>query len=64
MSQLLRILPYFQALRNFPSEDRGAASIEYSLIAGLIAMAIVTVISAISSDVRALYESVAAAFTG
>lgn len=51
----LRVAPLF--------DDSGATAIEYALIAGLIALAILGGLLLASGTVTGLYESVANAFT-
>ncbi len=45
----------------FPNE-RGATAIEYALIAGSIAMAIVAVVALLGGGVRGLFEGIANGF--
>ena len=50
-------------LIRFARHDAGATSIEYALIASLVAVAIVSAVTVLRGDVVALYESVAGAFS-
>ncbi len=45
---------------NFLSDTRGVTSIEYALLGALIAMAIIGAVSLLGSNVKALYEMIAA----
>ncbi len=51
-------------LNDFTREHRAAAAIEYALIAGGIALAIVTVVAALGVNVTGLYQSVATGLGG
>jgi pilus assembly protein Flp/PilA len=42
--------------------DRGATSIEYALVAGMIAMVIISSITLLGPQVQAMFEDLAAAF--
>ena len=52
------------ALRRVGADECGATSIEYSLIAGLIALAIITAAQAIGLELIAVFGEVAAGFKG
>lgn len=45
---------------NFRRDTRGVTSIEYALLGALIAMAIIGAVSLLGSNVKALYEMIAA----
>jgi pilus assembly protein Flp/PilA len=49
-------------LKRFLNDEVGATSIEYALIAGLIALAIIASLTLISSSLQGKFTSVAAAF--
>lgn len=46
--------------RNFAANDSGATAIEYAMIAGGIAGAIILTVAALGTKVTSLYDSVAA----
>ncbi|KAI3592638.1 Flp pilus assembly protein, pilin Flp [Cupriavidus sp. U2] len=46
--------------RNFRCDTRGVTSIEYALLGALIAMVIIGAVSVLGSNVKALYELIAA----
>ena len=46
--------------RTFRRDTHGVTSIEYALLGALIAMVIVGAVSVLGSDVKALYELIAA----
>jgi pilus assembly protein Flp/PilA len=48
-------------VKRFLIEDRGVTAIEYALIAGLIAAAIATVVGSVSTNIQAVFTTVAAA---
>lgn len=52
------------ALRRLPRNLGGATAVEYALIASLVAMAILTSLGTLSGGIRALFDSIAKAFTG
>lgn len=49
--------------KKFPADDKGATAIEYSMIAAGIAVAIMTAVSTLGTDVTALFTSVVAAIS-
>lgn len=51
-------------LKRFLNDERGATSIEYSIIATIISIAIVGGVLAISGQVGQLYNNIAAQVTG
>jgi pilus assembly protein Flp/PilA len=48
-------------LRSFLRDEGAATSIEYALIAGGIAVTIITAISSLGDTVRAMYENISTA---
>jgi Flp pilus assembly pilin Flp len=48
--------------RSFVVDERGATAIEYSLIAGCVALVIVTALQALGGTVNVLYQLAAAMF--
>jgi pilus assembly protein Flp/PilA len=46
-------------LRSFCSDESGVTAIEYGLIAGLIAVAIIAIVSTVGTDLSATFQSVA-----
>ena len=49
----------FQAARRFAQDESGVTAIEYGLIAALIAVAIITAISTVGSDLAGTFTYVA-----
>ena len=47
-------------LRNFAADVCGATAIEYALIAGCVALVIITAVQALGSSVNVLYQLAAA----
>ena len=45
-------------LQQFWNDEDGATAIEYGLIAGLIAVAIIAALTALGGDLRAMFEKV------
>ena len=50
-----------RTIRSFLRDERGATAIEYALIAGSIAVAIVAAVNSLGDTVKGLYETVATA---
>ncbi len=48
--------------RKFANDERGATSIEYALIASLICLVIISGITAVGTEVSAVFDSVATAY--
>ena len=53
-----------RTIRSFLRDERAATAIEYAMIAGGIAVAIVTAVNALGDTVRAMYETISAAVKG
>jgi pilus assembly protein Flp/PilA len=51
-------------VRQLGADERGATSIEYSLIAGFIALGIIAAAQAIGLELIAIFNDVAAGFKG
>jgi pilus assembly protein Flp/PilA len=49
-------------MRRFSKDGSGATAIEYALIAAFIAVAIVTAVAAMGTQLNVLYQSVVGAF--
>jgi pilus assembly protein Flp/PilA len=49
----------FAKLRRLSSELSGVTAIEYGLIAGLIAVAIIAIVSTVGTDLSKVFQSVA-----
>lgn len=54
----------FTQLSKFWQDEEGATAIEYGLIAGLIAVAIIVAVTAIGTDLSALFGRISAKLTG
>lgn len=50
-------------LRAFAADECGATAIEYSLIVGLIFLAIVTAVEAFASNTNVMYSEISSAMT-
>jgi pilus assembly protein Flp/PilA len=51
-----------KSLVRFIKDESGATAIEYSLIAGLIGIAIITAVTSVGTEVSNSFDSVAAGF--
>ena len=51
-------------IKNFWNDEEGATAIEYGLIAGLIAVALITVLGAVGTNLDALFGRIRDALTG
>ena len=49
-------------VRKFVADERGATAIEYGLIAGCVALVIITAVQALGNTVNVLYQLAAALF--
>ena len=59
MSKFVTAVP--ETFRRFLSDERGATSIEYAIIASGVSIVIVGVVATLGSNVKSLYSSVATA---
>ncbi len=48
----------------FVNDESGATAIEYGLIAGLLSVIIITTLTTMGSDLKAIYESIEAGLAG
>ena len=55
-------MTHIAKVRSFVADERGATAIEYSLIAGCIALVIITAVQALVGTVNVLYQLAAAMF--
>ncbi|MBP6020558.1 MAG: Flp family type IVb pilin [Burkholderiaceae bacterium] len=53
-----------QQLAQFWNDEEGATAIEYGLIAGLIAVVIIAGVTAIGTDLEALFQSISGTLKG
>lgn len=51
-------------IKNFWKDEEGATAIEYGLIAGLIAVGIITALTALGTDLTALFTRISTSLTG
>lgn len=51
-------------LQQFWNDEDGATAIEYGLIAGLIAVAIIATLTAVGTDLKAMFQKVSEAVSG
>lgn len=56
LSSLLTFI--VQGVRSFVADEEGASAIEYGLIIGLIAVALVIVLGLVGTDLSSLFQSV------
>ena len=52
----------WRTLQTFLSDSSGATAIEYALIASLIAIAIITTVTAVGAKLNGSYSNIASAF--
>jgi len=58
------LIPFVRTkLREFVQSESGATAIEYGLIAGLIAVVIITAVTAIGTDLKGIFDYIATALT-
>jgi Flp pilus assembly pilin Flp len=55
-------MTHLRKAQGFLADDRGATAIEYSLIAGCVALVIITAVQALGNTVNVLYELAGALF--
>ncbi len=48
----------------FANDESGATAIEYGLIAGLLSVIIITTLTTMGDDLKAIYESIEAGLAG
>jgi Flp pilus assembly pilin Flp len=53
-----------KALLRFWRDEEGATAIEYGLIAGLIAVVIVTALTTLGTDIQGVFQNISAAISG
>jgi len=51
-------------IKNFWNDEEGATAIEYGLIAGLVAVAIITVLTALGTNLNTLFGYIRDALSG
>jgi len=51
----------FHTIRRFVNDESGVTAIEYGLIAGLVAVVIITAVQTIGTDLKGTFDSVGAA---
>ncbi|WP_394681677.1 Flp family type IVb pilin [uncultured Comamonas sp.] len=51
-------------IKNFWNDEEGATAIEYGLIAGLIAVALITALTALGGNLNDLFDRIGAALDG
>jgi pilus assembly protein Flp/PilA len=54
-----KLIMLMESLRSFIKREDGASAIEYALIAGLIAVAIITAVAAVGTDITAVFNNIA-----
>lgn len=58
------LIQYFKHFREFFKDEAGASAVEYGLIVGLIAVALIVVLLSVSDGLTGLFEEVVTAVTG
>ena len=53
-----KLIMLMESLRSFIKREDGASAIVYALIAGLIAVAIITAVTALGTDVTAVFDNI------
>lgn len=54
----VKLIMMMETLRSFIKREDGASAIEYALIAGLIAVAIITAVSLLGGDLTSIFETI------
>lgn len=54
----IKLIMLMESLRSFIKREDGASAIEYALIAGLIAVAIIGVAGLLGTELKALFQSI------
>ena len=54
----VKLIMMMETLRSFIKREDGASAIEYAMIAGLIAVAIITVVSLLGGDIKTIFENI------
>jgi pilus assembly protein Flp/PilA len=63
MKNISRMLRTKDLVRSLLADRQGVTAIEYGLIAGIIAVGIVTVLGAVSNNLIGLFQTIAGALT-
>lgn len=56
----IKLIVMMETVRSFFKREEGASAIEYALIAGLIAVAIITAVTMVGTDITGVFNSIAA----
>ena len=59
-----KLIMLMESLRSFIKREDGASAIEYALIAGLIAVAIITAAGLLGDNIAELFEKIAETVSG
>lgn len=60
----IKVVAMMEKLRSFIKREDGASAIEYALIAGLIAVAIITAAGLLGDEISTVFESITTALSG
>lgn len=60
----IKVVAMMEELRSFIKREDGASAIEYALIAGLIAVVIITAVKALGIEISTLFESITTELSG
>ena len=54
----VKLIMMMETLRSFIKREDGASAIEYAMIAGLIAVAIITVVGLLGGDIQTIFANI------
>jgi pilus assembly protein Flp/PilA len=57
-------MKFFKLMNRFNREEDGATAIEYGLMVALIAVALITIVTTLGTDVGATFTAISTALTG
>ena len=61
---MTKLITKFAVARHFARNDSGATAIEYGLIAGLVAVVIITAVTAVGTDLTAMFGKISGGLGG
>lgn len=60
----VKLIMMMETLRSFIKREDGASAIEYALIAGLIAVVIITAVTTLGEEIEGVFEAITAGLKG
>lgn len=54
----VKLIMMMETLRSFIKREDGASAIEYAMIAGLIAVAIIAVVGLLGGDIKTIFQNI------